>query len=180
MDLMQEHNIKQLKKLLERRDATFAGEFFQDVVAMNIRALLKANETVRAAVRLGGQGSSHKRKKKIAAEQRLSATMNECELHKFRSGRTLAHRAQDDFDEGYVMLGEGRKVKEFIKRTLVDAGAIYDDMESDEAQGSDDRPSPPLPNMLVNGILVSGEEHDNDADLSLFNNDSSDEDVEDD
>jgi len=46
MDLMQEHNIKQLKKLAERQDATFGGEFFQEVVAMNIRALLKANKTV--------------------------------------------------------------------------------------------------------------------------------------
>ena len=40
MDLMQEHNIKQLKKLSERQDATFSGEFFQEVVAMNIHTLL--------------------------------------------------------------------------------------------------------------------------------------------
>jgi hypothetical protein len=28
MDLMKEHNIKQLKKLAERHDATFSGELF--------------------------------------------------------------------------------------------------------------------------------------------------------
>jgi hypothetical protein len=59
MDLMEEHNIKQLKKLAEHRDATFSGEFFQDVIAMNIRALLKANESIQEAVRLGHQGGLH-------------------------------------------------------------------------------------------------------------------------
>jgi hypothetical protein len=126
MDLMQEHNIKQLKKMSDRRDVTFDGEFFQEVVAMNIRALFKANETVRTVVRLGGQGGSHRHKKKVAAEIRLSQAMSERELHKFRLGRTLAHRAQDDFEEGYAILGDGGKVKDFIKRTLLDAGSIYD------------------------------------------------------
>jgi hypothetical protein len=83
MDLMQEHNIKQLKKLAERRDATFGGEFFQEVVAMNIQALLTANETVQAAVQLGDQGGSHWWKKKLAAEKRLSTAMKEHQLHKF-------------------------------------------------------------------------------------------------
>jgi hypothetical protein len=46
MDLMQEHNIKQLKKLAERQDAIFGRDSFQEVIATNIRALLKAYETV--------------------------------------------------------------------------------------------------------------------------------------
>jgi hypothetical protein len=46
MDLMEEHNIKEFKRLAEHQDATFSGEFFQEVVAMNIRALLKANKSI--------------------------------------------------------------------------------------------------------------------------------------
>lgn len=59
MDLMQEHNIKQLKKQADRRDSTFGGNFFQEVVSMNNRATLQANETICSAVRLGAQGGTH-------------------------------------------------------------------------------------------------------------------------
>ena len=71
MDLMEEHNIKQLKKLAEHCDATFSGEFFKDVIAMNICALLKANETIREAVHLGHQGVHIVRKKRWAPKSDL-------------------------------------------------------------------------------------------------------------
>jgi hypothetical protein len=157
MDLMEEHNIKQLKKLAERRDATFSGEFFKDVIAMNIRALLKANETVREAVRLGHQGGSHRRKKKVGAEKRLADTMAQRELHKYRAGRHLGHEAQDDFDKGYEMLEDGKKIRGFVTRTMLDAGAIYEDDSADQTTERSGRMLPSMPNMLVNGMLVAGE-----------------------
>jgi hypothetical protein len=69
MDLMEEHNIKQLKKLAECCDTTFSGQFFQDVIAMNICALLKANDSIQGAVCLGHQGGSHRQKKKVDAKK---------------------------------------------------------------------------------------------------------------
>jgi hypothetical protein len=110
MDLMEEHNIKQLKKLAERRDATFLSEFFKDVIAMNICALLKANKTIQEAVRLWHQGGSHRRKKKVGAEKQLADTMAQRELHKYHAGRHLGHEVQDDFDKGYKMLEDGKKI----------------------------------------------------------------------
>jgi len=96
--------------------------------------------------------------------------MKECQLHKFQLGRTLTHRAHSDFEEGYIMLGHGRKVKDFVKRTLMDAGVIYDDALADQAPDPEDRPSPPLPNMLINGSLVTGESNSEDQDeiMALF------------
>lgn len=163
MDLMQEHNIKQLKKLSDRRDATFSGDFFKDVVATNIRALLKANDSIRAAVRLGGQGGTHRRKKKIAAEKRLADAMRERELHKFRLGRTHGFQAQDDFAKGHEMLATGSKIKDFIRRTLVDASAIYDEdgQGSDAAQETEVDEAPEhehdVQNLLMPSIIVDGE-----------------------
>jgi len=68
------------------------------------------------------------------------------------------------------MLGHGRKVKDFVKRTLMDAGVIYDDALADQAPDPEDRPSPPLPNMLINGSLVTGESNSEDQDeiMALF------------
>ncbi|KAF7983685.1 hypothetical protein HWV62_19613 [Athelia sp. TMB] len=159
MDLMQEHNIKQLKKLAERRDSTFGGTFFQDVVSMNIRATLHANDTIRASVRLGAQGGTHRRRKKLAAEKRLANAMAEHELHKFRTGRTYGHKAKDNFSEGYNMLATGNKIKNFITRTMSDAGAIHD---TEGTAAGDDEPeepieNPPLPGIIIDGKLVTGD-----------------------
>jgi hypothetical protein len=164
MDLMEEHNIKQLKKLAERHDATFSGEFFQEVVAMNIRALLEANESIREAVRLGHQGGSHQRKKKADAERRLSDAMTERELHKFRPGCNLGHDAQDDFGKGYEMLEDGKRIRTFIHRTLLDSGAIHEDDLADQTTEADSRILPSMPTMLINGMLVPGETNTDDED----------------
>ncbi|KAJ7230881.1 hypothetical protein C8J57DRAFT_1730455 [Mycena rebaudengoi] len=116
MDQLQEHNIKQLKKVSERRDASFGQAFFKDVVAYNIRAFLKAGETMRFAVGLHKKGGSHTRPKKAAALKDLARVMHERQLHKFRAGRDLGHTAQNDFEEGYLKLLNG-KIKDFVKKT---------------------------------------------------------------
>jgi hypothetical protein len=67
-----------------------------------------------------------------------------------------------------MMLGKGRKVKDFIKRTLLDAGAIYDEPLDNQNQDSDNRPSLPMPNMLVDGTLVVGEDKDEDQNINVF------------
>ncbi|GBE80138.1 hypothetical protein SCP_0213410 [Sparassis crispa] len=59
MDLLQEKNIKQLKKMSQRKDNPFGGEFFKNIVAMNIRAFLQAIVSMRDTVRLLRKGSSH-------------------------------------------------------------------------------------------------------------------------
>ena len=65
-----------------------------------------------------------------------------------------------------MMLGKGHKVKNFVKRTLADAGAIYEDPLIDQAQ---DKSSPPMLNMLIDGLLVPGEDDDKeDENMGLF------------
>lgn len=153
MDLMEEKNIKQLKKLAERRDATFGGSYFQDVIAMNVRALLKANESVRDAMRLGRKGGKHKRKAKEDAKRRLSTAMYERQMHKFRLGRTHGYAASDDHITGYELLGRGR-IKDFVTRTLLDSAAIHEN-DSMEHSPFITGQVPLLPTMLINGDLVT-------------------------
>lgn len=190
MDLMQEHNIKQLKKLADRRDSTFGGTFFQEVISMNIRATLHANDAVRAAVRLGSRGGVHPRRQKKAAEKRFGDAMTERELHRFRAGRTYGYTAHDDFAHGYNMLMMGTKIINFIARTMVDAGAIHDE---EGAAAGDEEPEehidlPPTPGIIVDGVLVTGEALDEvwdgsesdleDDDVEMANADSDDVDSE--
>jgi hypothetical protein len=159
MDLMQEKNIKLLKKASERRDASFDDSFYQDVVSYNIRAFLKARETMKSAVGVGRTGGRHKRKQKEAAMKELAATMTERQLHKFRAGHDLGYNANDDFSAGYVKLSGG-KVKEFIKRTMADAGNIHGDDDGVEESRAPEQL--PLPNVVMDGLLYCGSDDSSD------------------
>ncbi|KAJ7619940.1 hypothetical protein DFH06DRAFT_1306174 [Mycena polygramma] len=110
MDQMQEHNIKLLKKASERCNASFGDPFYQDVVSYNIRAFAQASETMKFAVGIGKTGGKHKRKKKEAAMRELSRAMQERQLHKFRAGRDFGHKANDDFEAGFIKLDGGKEI----------------------------------------------------------------------
>ncbi|KAK7026542.1 hypothetical protein R3P38DRAFT_2527715 [Favolaschia claudopus] len=163
MDQMQEHNIKLLKKASQRRDASFGDSFYQEIVSYNIRAFVKASETMKAAVGIGKTGGRHKRRKKEAAMKELATAMRERQLHKFRAGRDFGHSASDDFTAGYLKLSGG-KVKEFIKRTLANASNIHAEEDAAEDSTSPDRL--PLPNIVIDGLLhcVGDEESDESSD----------------
>ncbi|KAI0038007.1 hypothetical protein FA95DRAFT_1506196 [Auriscalpium vulgare] len=159
MDLMQEKNIKQLKKMSTRRDATFGGKFFQDVVSVNIRAFLGAIKSVRTAVKLGDKGGSHQRSQKDAAEKELNRNIVEHGLATFRAGRATGHNAQDDFTVGLelLMANNEKKVRDFVSRTIRDAGALHE--AGEDADEDDVEPDKrPMPSVLVGGELVSAEE----------------------
>ncbi|TFY76680.1 hypothetical protein EWM64_g7330 [Hericium alpestre] len=136
MDLLMEKLIRQLKKMSERSDATFGGKFYRDVVSRNVRALLDTMAAMLEAIGLAEHGGTHHR-------------------------RTLGHVARDDWAAGDIRLGDGKRIKEYIERTLRDAGNIHGDEES-SAKLEHDEYDPEqlilLPNMLINGELVAGDE----------------------
>lgn len=169
MDLLQEHNIKQLKKMSIRRDAQWGGTFFKEIIAYNIRGFLQVIESMKSAVKLAPKGGAHRRKVKKAVMKELADTMKERELHKLRVGRTSEHKAQDNFEQGYITLADGAKIKEFIHRTLLDAGNVNGDNDEDEdaPQEMDDEPSSelPMPNTVMGGVLVLGDDDDGSEEL---------------
>lgn len=89
----------------------------------------------------------------------LAASMDEKQLHRYREGRTWGYATKNDLEVGYGMLAQGPKIRDFVARTLRDAGAIHGEGEGDDSmEGSGEEV--PLPNMLVNNILISGDELD--------------------
>ncbi|TFY69112.1 hypothetical protein EVJ58_g610 [Rhodofomes roseus] len=171
MDLLQEKNIKQLKKMSQKRNADFGGEFFQDVIALNIRAFILATTSMKETVRLARTSSIHRRTVKQGALNELARNLTELELHKFCAGRASTHIPRNDFEAGYEQLEDGNKLRDFVKRTLRDAGAIHEtDSESqgvvpDEAEasgGNGVRVDLPMPSMQINGLLVVADEDDSD------------------
>ncbi|GBE80139.1 hypothetical protein SCP_0213420 [Sparassis crispa] len=93
-----------------------------------------------------------------------------------------AHPAKDDFAMGYERLADGKRIKDFITRTVRDAGAIHGDEElttdqTVEGVGPDvmhDASDAPLPNILFNGQLLEGSSDSADEDGILSVLDDSD------
>ncbi|KII90407.1 hypothetical protein PLICRDRAFT_157547 [Plicaturopsis crispa FD-325 SS-3] len=169
MDLLEEKNIKQLKKMAKRRDISFGSDFFRDIVAYNIRAFLEAKKSMESTVRLAHKGGSHRRAKKVAAMKKLTTAVEERELHKFRAGRTLGHKAQDDFEVGYLRLADSTRIEDFIARTLRDAGDIHGEGDDVETEMEDIDGAHRGPSMMMNGNLVNdldSEHEDSDDSLS--------------
>lgn len=156
MDLMQEKNIKQLKKMSQKRNAMFGGGFFKQIVAVNIREFIEAIGRTNAFVGLAKRGSSHKRTEKPAVARQFARTLDERHIHKFCSGRETQRLASDDFDAGQRRLENTSRIKDFIERTILDAGAIHTpEDEVPQAHDINLNPAPvELPNMLVDGELV--------------------------
>jgi hypothetical protein len=167
MDLLQEHNIKQLKKMSQRRDAGFGSSFFKEIISFNIRAFLQVNATMKTAVRLGAKGASHQQKKKAAAMKELSMAMTEKELHKYRGGRTFDHVAADDFECGFTKLTSGNKIKDFINRTLAGSEADGSDEEDEhDPTGLEDfADNDNLPSIIIDGILLNDDAGDMENDV---------------
>ena len=98
----------------------------------------------------------------------LARNIEEQGMHKFRAGRTSTHKAQNDFEEGYLILANGKKIKEFVTRTLRDAGAIHGDDDIFDDPVDEMEQELPMPNMLIDGRLVDGAEEPEGADGDLF------------
>ena len=160
MDLLQEKNIKQLKKMVQRRDATFGGNFFQTIVALNIQAFLQVISSMRTMARLGDKGGTHRRQKKQAAMRELWRHMEEHGLHRFRAGHNQGHSTQDDFEAGYDRFDTTPRITDFISRTLRNAGAIHDSGDDiTHTMPMDVQDDGPIPNVVVDGTLVISDEN---------------------
>ncbi|KAI0309531.1 hypothetical protein OF83DRAFT_1071913 [Amylostereum chailletii] len=179
MDLLQEKNIKRLKQMSQRRDASFGGDFFKNIVALNIRAFLLSTQSMKSAVQLGAKSEVHRSKRCAAALNEGSKKMAAAQIHKFCEGRSAGRRAQDDFATGFQKFKSGTRIQDFIERTIRDAGDLHGadatDVAVDDAveRAEGENSQGVLPNMIVDGVLVAADDWDDDEqdtndDINIF------------
>ncbi|KAG8793903.1 hypothetical protein FRC12_001205 [Ceratobasidium sp. 428] len=165
MDLMQEHHIRELKTKSQRRDEDFSGEFFQDVVARNVRWFSDIQSAVNLAVGLQDRSAHHSNTKRDGAANRLRIALEQGRIHTFMPGRSHGWVAKDNFVDGIERMPH--KLARFLRRSANGhLGVDPDDMdtvgdEMDEFQSTDVQEDmfsqPPLPPMVIDGQLVPGD-----------------------
>ncbi|THH01002.1 hypothetical protein EW026_g1593 [Hermanssonia centrifuga] len=141
MDLLQEHNIKQLKVMSNERVSSFGSNYFKNVIAYNVRNFLEVKELLQVATGLAKKNGAHRRKKKVIGLKLLAQTMREHQLHRYREGRTYGHVAKDDFATGYCTLDGTTRISDFVKRTSTDTSDVHgidEDSSMDEPGEGDD------------------------------------------
>ncbi|QRV85551.1 hypothetical protein RhiJN_27619 [Ceratobasidium sp. AG-Ba] len=169
MDLMQEHNIRELKNKSQRRDEDFEGSFFQKVVSRNTRWLTQIRLTINREVKLEDRSTLHGRAKRSSTLNRLRTMLSTEEVHAFSPGRSFGWLAQDDLTVGRGLMPA--KVSLFLRRMLAtdpdvpilhvpDNEAESDKLDADENHEIEEPFDAPLPPMVMDGQLVLGEDLD--------------------
>ncbi|KAF8598632.1 hypothetical protein BDV93DRAFT_609737 [Ceratobasidium sp. AG-I] len=133
MDLMQEHNIRELKDKSQRRDEDFEGEFFQKVVSRNIRWFTRVQSAVNKSVGLKNRSATHGHQRRADAATRLRTSLTTERVHTFIPGRSYDWTARDNLAIGYNSMPD--KISRFLSRTTSDPGAHgFDDDEIEEGE----------------------------------------------
>ncbi|KAG8695907.1 hypothetical protein FRC08_007495 [Ceratobasidium sp. 394] len=176
MDLMQEHNIRELKEKSQRHDEDFNGRFFKDIVSRNIRWFTRIKSVVNKSVGLQDRSSVHGSAKKHGTAEQLRAALERNRTHYFVPGRSYGWVAQDDFMAGFTHLPD--KLARFLHRSTragpnddpeasndvaEDAGDAEDTGAApDELGGLNEQGGVPLPAMVIEGRFIAGDALDGD------------------
>ncbi|KAG8730374.1 hypothetical protein FRC11_006856 [Ceratobasidium sp. 423] len=180
MDLMQEHNIRELKSKSQRRDEDFSGTFFQKVVSRNVRMFTRVRSAVSIGLNLHERGSAHHTKKRQGIADQLRRSLERKETHYYIPGRTFGWVANDDFMNGIEAMPA--KLSRFLRKSndtmhateTVDASNTSNESHLntpnrpsspdrfDDLEGIDENvfPAPqelPLPTIISEGQLVPGD-----------------------
>ncbi|GJE89205.1 hypothetical protein PsYK624_053000 [Phanerochaete sordida] len=182
MDLMMEHNIKELKTMSDEKKKEFGSAYFREVIAYNIRHLLGVKEWMRDTTGLCRKSGAHRQKKKAAAFRAMARAMREHGLHLYFPGRRSAHHAQDDFAVGDATLTDTSRIQDYVRRTGTDDSDELEDDDVEMSNGSDQaamsatqdddndgdevRDTVILPPVWMNGILHTHDDLEAESDSS--------------
>ncbi|KAG8723858.1 hypothetical protein FRC09_001437 [Ceratobasidium sp. 395] len=160
MDLMQEHNIRELKTKSQRRDEDFDGSFFQDVVSRNVRWFGRIRSVVNEAVHLQDRSNAHGSAKRQGTAAQLRSVLERERIHCFKPGRTFGWVAKDNLMDGYELLPS--KLTRFLRQSLDPSLPLDEDAAPNEPQPLTDAPSDdveelPMPSMVIAGRFVAGD-----------------------
>ncbi|KAF8596322.1 hypothetical protein BDV93DRAFT_572129 [Ceratobasidium sp. AG-I] len=163
MDLMQEHNIRELKDKSQKRDEDFDSPSFQHIVSRNVRWFSQVRSVVNSAVDLHDRSSAHGSKQSEGAANRLRTSLEREHVHYFIAGRSFGWTAKDNFMDGYDRMPA--KLARFLRRNigseldlddLEDSEPLFDETNTQLLE-MESAPEIPAPSMFVAGQFLPGD-----------------------
>ncbi|CUA74737.1 Transmembrane protein 245 [Mus musculus] [Rhizoctonia solani] len=180
MDLMQEHNIRELKDKAQRRDTDFESSFFQHVISRNIRWFAATRSSVTKALHDGkdNRSTTHSKSDNSDAITLLLASLELERVHSFVPGRSHGWLSRDNRSEGRRLMPT--KLQHFLHRTTQTASETSADDPVDPAENTEDEATndplvdidelpydnmePLAPGMIIDGRYIPGDIEEPDLD----------------
>ena len=121
LDLMQEHFNFWLEELAQHKGKEFSDEWYRDVLSMHVHHFLRLKEEMEDLVQITRRTKKHSAPHLMNEYTELLRIFREHKLHTHHIGRDLGHHSRDDFTEGYILLGQGGKLQDFITSSMRDS-----------------------------------------------------------
>ncbi|KAF9512317.1 hypothetical protein BS47DRAFT_1465748 [Hydnum rufescens UP504] len=152
MDLGQEHNIKQLKTMVDRHNKSFDDPFFANIVSTAIVTFIITKRLVPETVGLSKHSETHGTHQSGGISRALHRMMAQVEPHIFHEGHTFGFEAKDDFSEGYNKLttDKNSRLQIFLTHTLHNPMEVQEQGKEPNIESTEE---PPMPAVLLDGSL---------------------------
>ncbi|EJD41428.1 hypothetical protein AURDEDRAFT_68835 [Auricularia subglabra TFB-10046 SS5] len=113
-DLMQEHLINRLDRVMQNQDKSYDDKFIKQVVSSNLDSLSEFPRQLEAAVELSARSQAHKPMHQRPEARRLQDTFRKTGVHRFHPGRSDGFASREAYGSGIAAL-QGGVLDEFLE-----------------------------------------------------------------
>lgn len=110
-DLLQEHLINRLDRIMQNKDKAYSDRFIRDVVSPNLDSFNEIARQLEASVHLAARSNAHTSMHHRPEMRRLLQQMQLSNIHRFHSGRSSGFAMRDTFSLGLQHLQTGGLAK---------------------------------------------------------------------
>ncbi|KAI0312034.1 hypothetical protein OF83DRAFT_1067874, partial [Amylostereum chailletii] len=118
LDLMQEHFNFWLEELAQHKGLEFDSDFYRNVISMHIHQFLVLIQELEENVKLAARTTTHGMPPNDNEIREVIRIADANDLHRRREGRSYGFLAQDDYSEGYRLMGKKNKLGDYIAKTM--------------------------------------------------------------
>ncbi|KAF9010904.1 hypothetical protein BDZ89DRAFT_1226378 [Hymenopellis radicata] len=135
LDLMQEHHNHVVEQLVEQTGKPFDDPLWREVASPNVHHVTRLKDEIEKGFGLSSRRNDHTSPDYVQELLSLLTLFSEEELHLFRSGRSLGHKAMNLLDKGFIRLDDGR-LQEFLRDNTEWANFLRMSSESERSADS--------------------------------------------
>ncbi|KAI0312871.1 hypothetical protein OF83DRAFT_1066483, partial [Amylostereum chailletii] len=132
LDLMQEHYNGWLEAFVQHKGHEFDSPFIRNVISMHVHHLIDILREWEQNVDLAARTLSHGAPPDDNEIRLVKDLGRQFDLHRRHEGRSYGFLAEDNYTEGYKKMGQGRKLAEYIGKTIEEWANMHEQLPMPE------------------------------------------------